>query len=71
MDKRQILDMWAGHVEALGTPLVSARYGDDFCAHIPTSVKVILASCIENPSGVLNEPLQYDEIECVCSQLKP
>ena len=49
MDKRQILDMWAGHVEALGTPLVSARYGNDFCAHIPTSVKVILASCIENP----------------------
>ena len=25
----------------------------------------------EDPSGVLNEPLQYDEVECVCSQLKP
>ena len=65
-DKKQILDMWA-----LGTPSVSARYDNDFCSRIATSVKDILTSCIEDPSGVLNEPLQYDEVECVCSQLKP
>ena len=70
-DKRQILDMWADHFEALGTPSVSARYDNDFCTRIATSVKDILTSCIEDPSGVLNEPLQYDEVECVCSQLKP
>ena len=70
-DKKQILDMWADHFEALGSPSVSARYDNDFCTRISTSVKDILTSCIEDPSGVLNEPLQYDEVECVCSQLKP
>ena len=69
--KKQILDMWADHFKALGTPSVSARYDNDFCTRIATSVKDILTSCIEDPSGVLNEPLQYDEFECVCSQLKP
>ena len=70
-DKKQILDMWADHFEALGTPSVSARYDNDFCTRIATSVKDILTSCIEDPSGVLDEPLQYDEVNCVCSHLKP
>ena len=69
-DKKQILDMWANHFEAMGTPSVSARYDSDFFTRIATSVKDIFTSCIENPSRVLNEPLQYDEVECVCSQLK-
>ena len=55
-DKKQILDMWADHFEALGTPSVSTRY-NDFCTRIATSIKDILTSCIEDPSGVLNEPL--------------
>ena len=59
------------YFEALCTPSVSARYDNDFCTRIATSVKGILTSCIEDPSGVLNEPLQYNEVECVCSQLKP
>ena len=50
---------------------VSARYGNNLCTRIATSVKDILTSCIEDPSGILNEPLQYDEVECVYSQLKP
>ena len=70
-DKKQILDMWADHFEALGTPSVSARYDNDVFNRIATSVKDIFTSFIEDPSGVLNEPLQYDEVECVCSQLKP
>ena len=70
-DKKQILDMSADHFEALSTPSVSACYDNDFCTRIATSVKDILTSCIEDPSGVLNEPLQYDEVECVCSQFKP
>ena len=56
-DKKKILDMWADHFEALGTPSVSAHYDNAFCTRIATSVKDILTSCIEDPSGVLNEPL--------------
>ena len=63
--------MWDDHFEALVTPSVSARYDNDFCTRIATSVEDILTSCTEDPSRVLNEPLQYDEVECVCSQLKP
>ena len=70
-DKKQILDIWTDHIEALGIPSVSTRYDNDFCTRIATSVKDILTSCIEDPSGVSNEPLPYDEVECVCSQLKP
>ena len=44
---------------------------NDFCTRIATSVKDILTSCIEDPSRVLNELLQYDEVERVCSRLKP
>ena len=61
--------MWAGHFEALGTPSVSPRYDDDYFTHI-ASVKDIFTSCIEDPSGIFNEPLQDGEVECVCSQLK-
>ena len=34
--------MWADHFEELGTPSVSARYDNDFCIRIATSVKDIL-----------------------------
>ena len=61
----------ADHFEVLGTPSASERYGNDFFIGIATSVKDTVTSCIEDLSGVLNEPLQYDEVECVCSQLKP
>ena len=70
-DKKQLFDMWADHFEALGTLSVSAQYDNDFFTRIATSVKDIFTSCIEDPSGVLNEPLQYDEAECVCSQFTP
>ena len=63
--------MWADHFEALGTPSVSTRYDNEFCTRIAISVKNILTSFIEDPSAVLKEPLQYDEVEWVCSQLKP
>ena len=41
-DKKQILDMWADHFEALGTPSINARYDNDFFTRIATSVKDIL-----------------------------
>ena len=36
---------------------------------LPAS-KDIFTSCTEDPSGVLNEPVQHYEVEQVCSQLK-
>ena len=35
------------------------------------NVQEIFTSCTDDPSGVLSEPLQYDEVARVCSQLKP
>ena len=69
-DKKEIREMWADHFEALGTPSISVRYDNDFLTRITTSVKDTFNSCTEDPSGVLNEPLQYYEVERVCSQLK-
>ena len=70
-DEKQIREMWADHFEALGTISVSVQYDNDFLTGVTTSVKDIFNSCTEDPSGVLNEPLQYYEVEQVCSQLKP
>ena len=71
VDGKQIREMWVDHFEALGTPSVSVRYDNDFLIRVTTSVNNILSSYTEDPSGVLNEPLQYYEVERVCSQLKP
>ena len=71
VDRKQIREMWVDHFEALGTPSVSVRYDNDFLIRVTTSVNDILSSYTEDPSGVLNEPLQYYELERVCSQLKP
>ena len=71
VDGKQIREMWVDHFEALGTPSVSVRYDNDFLVRVTTSVNDILSSYTEDPSGVLNEPLQYYEVERVCSQLKP
>ena len=43
----------------------------DFLSRVITRVKDIFNSCTEDASGVLNEPLQYYEVERVCTQLKP
>ena len=69
--KKQIHEMWADHFEALGTPSVSVRYDNDSLTHVTTSVKDIFNSCTEDASEVINEPLQYYEVERVSSQLKP
>ena len=53
------------------TPSFSIRYDSDFLTRVTASVKDVFNSCTEDPSGVLNEPLQYYEVERVCSQLKP
>ena len=33
-------------------------------------VKEMLEICVDDPSGVLNEPLVYEEVARVCSRLK-
>ena len=69
-DKRVIRDMWADHFEALGTPLVGMGFDDNFCARITNRVEEIFEICVEDPSGVLNEPPVYEEVARVCSRLK-
>ena len=69
-DKEEIRDMWADHFEALVTPLAGMGFDDNFCARITNRVKEIFEICVENPSGVLNEPLIYEEVARVCSRLK-
>ena len=69
-DKEGIRDMWADHFEALGTPLAGMGFDDNFCARITNRVKEMFEICVEDPSGVLNEPLVYEEVARVCSRLK-
>ena len=35
------------------------------------TVKEFFEACLDDPEGILNEPLTYDEIANVCSKLKP
>ena len=54
----QIRDMWANNFEALGTPFASSNFDNDFYDRVTTHVQGIFINCTEEPSGVLNEPLQ-------------
>ena len=69
-DKGGIRDMWADHFEALGTNLAGMGFDDNFCARITNHVKEMFEICVEDPSGVLNEPLVHEEVARVCSKLK-
>ena len=69
-DVDQIRDMWANHFEALGTPFTSSNFDNDFYDRVTTHVQGIFINCTEDSSGVLNEPLQYEEVAKVCSRLK-
>ena len=70
-DINQIRNMWADHFEALGTPSESATYDNGFAAQVSAHVKETFEACLDDPGGILNEPLTYDEIANVCSKLKP
>ena len=63
--------MWADHFEALGTHSESATYDNGFAAQVSAHVKETFEACLDDPGGILNEPLTYDEIASVCSKLKP
>ena len=70
-DINEIQNMWADHFEALGTPSESATYDNGFAAQVSAHVKETFEACLDDPGGILNEPLTYEEIASVCSKLKP
>ena len=70
-DKNKIREMWADHFEALGTPSDCVAFNNVFFSRVSDRVKSIHQTCIDDPSGVLCEPLQYEEVAAICSKLKP
>ena len=62
---------YVDHFEALSTPTVSLNFDNEFANSIWTHVQNIVQNCINDPTGALNEPLTYDEVATVCSNLKP
>ena len=69
-DRNFIRDMWADHFEALGTLSESEYFDNAFLNRVVSGVREIFDSCTNNPFALLCEPLDYDEIVCVCSKLK-
>ena len=70
-DVNEIRIMWVDHFEALGTPSESATYDNGFAGLVSAYVNETVEACLDDPGGILNEPLTYDEIANVCSKLKP
>ena len=70
-DINEIRIMWADDFETLGTPSESATYDNGFAALVSAHVKGTVEACLDDPGGILNEPLTNDEIANVCSKLKP
>ena len=69
-DRNLIRNMWADHFEALGTPSENWYFDKAFLNHVVCGVREIFDSCTNSPFGILCEPLDYDEVACVCSKLK-
>ena len=69
-DRNVIRDMWADHFEALGIPTENEYFDNAFLSRVASGVREIFDSCTNNPFGVLCEPLDFDEVRCVCSKLK-
>ena len=61
-DKKQIREMWVGHSEELGTPSENIQFDSDFLTRVTANVQEIFTSCIDDPSGVLSAPFQYEEV---------
>ena len=69
-DRNLIRDMWADYFEALGTPSENEYFDNAFLNRVVSGVREIFESCTNDHFGVLCEPLDYDEVACVCSKLK-
>ena len=57
-DKNKTREMWADHFEALGTPSDCVAFNNVFFSLVSERIKSIYQTCIDDPSGVLCEPLQ-------------
>ena len=71
IEENGIRDMWVDHFEVLGIPTVSLNFDNEFANSISTHIQNIFQNCINDSTGALNEPLTYDEVAGVCSNLKP
>ena len=61
-DINEIRNMWADHFEALGTPSESATYDNGFAALVSAHVKETVEACLDDPGGILNEPLMMKSL---------
>ena len=68
-DRNLVGDMWADHSEGLDTPSENENFDNALLNRVVSGVRAIFDSCTNNPCGVLCEPLEYDEVACVCSKL--
>ena len=62
--------MWADHFEELGTRDLHTDYDNNFAACVSAFVSNFYKTCLDHPVGVLSEPLSYEEVAKVCSNLK-
>ena len=69
-DKKAIRAMWADHFEALGTPSEIATFDKGFFTKVTDSVREVFNTFVNDPNGILCEPLEYEEVARVCSTLK-
>ena len=69
-DKNKIRDMWADYFETLCSPSEIETSDKYFFNKVSDSVRELLFPFLTEPSGVLSEPLEYEEIVHVCSTLK-
>ena len=56
--------------EALGTPSEIATFDKGFFTKVTDSVREVFSTFVNDPNGILCEPLEYEEVTRVCSTLK-
>ena len=61
-DKKAIRAMWADHFEALGTRSEIAIFDKGFFTKVTDSVREVFSTFVNDPNGILCEPLEYEEV---------
>ena len=62
--------MWANHFEALGTLSEIVTFDKGFFTKVTDSVREMSSTFVNDPNGILCEPLEYEEVARVCSTLE-
>ena len=68
--KNLIRETWADHFEALGTPSENAHFDNGFLDTVDRGVQKIFISCTNDCTGALSQPLEYEEVARICTNLK-